>query len=70
MDFAVPADYGEKFKESKNIDKYLDLAQEKLWNMRVTVIPIVVGALGKKTGVNENQRKNQNHANHSIVKIS
>ena len=30
------------------IDKYLDLARElkKLWKMRVTVIPVVLGALG------------------------
>ena len=29
-------------------DKYIDLARElkKLWNMKVTVIPIVIGALG------------------------
>ena len=29
-------------------DKYLDLARElkKLWNMRVTVIPMIIGALG------------------------
>ena len=36
-------------RESENINKYLDLARElekKLWSMRVTVIPVVVGALG------------------------
>ena len=34
-------------KESENMDKYLDLAGElkKLLNLRVTVIPIAVGAL-------------------------
>ena len=37
-----------KIKESEKIDKYLNLARElkKQWNMKVTVIPIVVGALG------------------------
>ena len=41
-----------KRKESKKIDRYLDLArkqkkqQQTNWNMRVTVISIVVGALG------------------------
>ena len=37
-----------KINESEKIDKYLDLARElkKLWNMKVTVIPIVIGALG------------------------
>ena len=35
-------------KESEKIDKYLDFARKlkKLWNMRVTVVPIVGGALG------------------------
>ena len=37
-----------KMKESKKIDKYLDLARElkMLWNMRVMVITIVVDELG------------------------
>ena len=35
-------------KESEKKDKYLDLARElkKLWNMKVTIVPIVIGALG------------------------
>ena len=45
VDFAVLADHRVKFKESKKKDKYLDLARElnKLWNMKVTIIPIVIG---------------------------
>ena len=37
-----------KIKENEKRDKYLDLARElrKLWNIRVTVIPIEIGALG------------------------
>ena len=48
VDFAVPADYRVKLKENEKMDKYLDLTRElkKLWNMRVKVIPVVVGALG------------------------
>ena len=48
MDFAVPADHRVKLKESKKKDKYLDLARElkKLWNMKVTIILIVISALG------------------------
>ena len=48
LDFAVPTDHRVKLKESEKRDKYLDLARElkKLWNMKVTVIPIVIGALG------------------------
>ncbi len=51
MDFAVPVDHTVKLKESKKKDKYLYLARElkKLWNMKVTIIPIVIGALGTVT---------------------
>ena len=45
VDFAVPADHRIKLKECEKRDKYLDLARElkKLWNMRGTIIPIVIG---------------------------
>ena len=48
MDFAVPADHRIKLKESEKDDKNLDLAWElkKLWNMKVTIITIVIDALG------------------------
>ena len=48
MELAVPADLRAKLKEGEKLDKYLDLARElkKLWKMKVTVIPIVIGALG------------------------
>ena len=51
VDFAVPADHRIKLKECKKKDKYLDLARElkKLWNMQVTIIPIVIGAFGTVT---------------------
>ena len=46
MDFTVTADHRVKIKESEKIDNYLDLAGElrKLWNMKVTMIRIVIGA--------------------------
>ena len=39
------------FSTSKKRDKYLDLARElkKLWNMKVMVISIVIGALNTVT---------------------
>ena len=51
VDFAVPADHRIKLKECEKRDKYLDLARElkKLWNMKVTIIPIVIGAFGTVT---------------------
>ena len=46
--FAVPADHRIKLKEFQRKDKYLELARElkKLWNMKVPIIPIVIGAFG------------------------
>ena len=51
LDFAVLADHRINLKECAKKDKYLDLARElkKLWNMRVTIVPIVIGALGTIT---------------------
>ena len=51
VDFAVPPDYRIKLKECEKKDKYLDLARElkKLWNMKVTIVPIVIGAFGTIT---------------------
>ena len=51
VNFAVPADHRMNLKESEKKDKYLDLARElkKLWNMKVTFVPIVIGALGTIT---------------------
>ena len=48
VDFAVPIDYRLKVKVSEKLDKYLNLARElkKLCNMKVMMIPIVVGAFG------------------------
>ena len=51
MDFAVPVHHRIKLKECEKKDKYLDLARElkKLWNMKVTITPIVIGAFGTVT---------------------
>ena len=51
VDFAVPADHRISLKESEKKDKYLDLARElkKLWNMKETIVPIVIGVLGTIT---------------------
>ena len=52
--FAVPADYRLKLKEIQMSDKYVDIAGElkktnKLWNLKVTVILIIIGTLGRVT---------------------
>ena len=49
MDFAVSADHRIKLKECEKKDKYLDLARQlkKQWNMKVTIIPIVIDAFAQ-----------------------
>ena len=51
VDFAISADHRIKLKECEKKDKYLDLARElrKLWDVKVTIIPIVIGAFGTVT---------------------
>ena len=47
VDFAVLIDHRVKLKDGKKRDRYLNFARElkKQWNMKVMMIPIVVGAL-------------------------
>ena len=47
MDFAVQANYSIKIKDSKKIDKFLDITKDlkMLRNMKMTVMPFVVDAL-------------------------
>ena len=51
MNFAVSNDHRVKFKEKEKKDKYLDLARElkKTVDIKVTLIPIVIGALSTVT---------------------
>ena len=51
VDFAVSADHWINLKEIEKKDKYLDLARElkKVWNMKVTIVLIVIGAIGTIT---------------------
>ena len=51
VDFAIPADRWINLKECEKKEKYLDLARElkKLWDMKVTIVPIVIGAFGTIT---------------------
>ena len=51
VNFSVPGDHRIKMKECEKKDKYLDLARElkKRWNIKVTILPIVIGAFGTVT---------------------
>ena len=78
VDFAVPADYRVKLNESEKMDMYLNPPSEleKMWNMKVMAIPIVIGALGTFTkgfiqghGGLGNKRNSGDCPNYSIVEI-
>ena len=48
IDFAVPGDSRIDEKENDEIEKHHDLGREmqKIWNVKVKIIPLVVGSLG------------------------
>ena len=48
IDFAFPGDSRIEEKEKDKIEKYQDLGRElqKIWNVKVKIIPLVVGSLG------------------------
>ena len=50
IDFAVPGDSRIEEKEKDKIEKYQDLGRElqKIWNLKVKIIPLIVGSLGAK----------------------
>ena len=63
-----------KLKKSEKKDKYLDLPRglKKLWNMKVTFIPILIVAFGtvtKETGGLGNKKTSGDHSNYSIIEI-
>ena len=51
LDFACPYDERVDTEELEKIKHYQDLAQDlrKIWNMKVKVIPLVIGVLGTTT---------------------
>ena len=48
IDFAVPGDSRIEEKEKDKIEKYQELGRElqKIWNVKVRIIPLVVSSLG------------------------
>ena len=59
IDIGVPGDQNIKVKELEKTTKYQDLRlqAQKLWDVKVAVIPIVVGALGTFSEELENHLK-------------
>ena len=60
IDLAVPGDQNIKVKELEEITKYQDLRLQvqKLWDVKATGIPIVVGVLGTASEKLGNHLKN------------
>ena len=64
-----------KIERSEKKDKYQYLAREfkKLWNMKVTMIPIVISTVTKglvtRTGGLGNKKTSRDHPNYNIIKI-
>ena len=76
VEFAVPADNWVKLKESEKKDESLYLARKlkKLWNMKLIIILIAVGALGTVTegllkGLEDLEIKVRDHPNNCIIEI-
>ena len=79
--FCCPADHWVKwvkFKENEKRDKYFDFARKlkKQWNMKVTVIAILIGALGtitksldKRAGGVGDRSTSGNHHDYNLIKI-
>ena len=59
IDIAVPDDSRVEVKENEKVQKYQDLARElrKLWQVKVKVVPVVVGVLGTIPKALEKQLK-------------
>ena len=51
VDFTVSVDHRVKLKENEKKNKLVDFTRElkKLWDMKVTFIPILIGAFGTVT---------------------
>ena len=70
--FAVPVDHRIRLKECEKKDKYLDLARElkKIWNMKVTIVPMLIGAfitITKRPGGLRSWRTGTDYPNDSIT---
>ena len=78
VDFLVLADHRIKLKEREKKDKNLDLTRElkKLWNMKVTILPIdwcfsySHQMIIKGTGGLGNKKTSGDHSNYNIVEDS
>ena len=52
IDVACPMDHNIKKKEKEKVDNYQELKFElqRIWNTKIEIVPIVIGALGAVTG--------------------
>ena len=68
VNFAVPADHRVEISQQRKTKSYQDLKRElqKLWSLKTSIVPIVIGALGTTT---KSLEKHLNELN-AEVKIS
>ena len=52
LDISVPLDDRVNEKVQEKISKYLPLAAElrRIWNKKITIVPVIIGALGGESG--------------------
>ena len=71
IDFGSPYDTRVDDKEVEKIEKHLNLAGElkKVWNMKVTLVPLVVGTLGSPAKALQKRLKNIGTENTKITEL-
>ena len=73
IDMSIPSEKNITVKEFDKISKYKDLEIEiqKMWKLKTTVVPVIVGALGmiKKGTQNHLEKIPGNHSLREIQKI-
>ena len=71
VNFAIPLNSKVKVKESKKLEKYLDLARElkKLWSVNMTVTAIIVKALETESWFSEKKKKKKSSQEYKRLNI-
>ena len=49
MDVAIPADRNVVQKEAEKKLKYKSLEKQRMWNLKCTIVPVIIGATGVVT---------------------
>ena len=68
IDVAIPEDSGAKEKEAEKVEKYQNLARElrRMWEVKIKVVPIVLGAFATEGQVKGNRSRHINYLNPEV----